>query len=249
MAEAKETSLLFSLEGLMQEEQRRIVDERAERERGAAAERARRIEEAERARLAQEQRQLDERRQQQEAERAAREQAARLEAIRQAELERARLEAEARARLELAARKQEHESRLAALHAGSRSRLWRTVALVSSAVALVALMALVWLYVNSITPIQRELVLARAELAAQGERHTRELSDVSRRSSQHRERLLAELDQLRRELAAHERPSAPRRHSAPATPRRAAPPGGPKPPPRRTCTDDGDPLNGCLPRK
>lgn len=113
--EQKESSVLFSLKGLMNLEEDRIRQEEDEKRKAVqlaadaklAAER--RTREAEEARLlAQEERR--------------REEAARLEAIRHAEVERARLDAENAARMDAMRQQQEHERHIATIKAKGKSK-------------------------------------------------------------------------------------------------------------------------------
>src|SRR6187551_1052642 len=99
MDELRESSLLFSLEGLLETERERVQREAREAQRRRDDEMARVAEQASRRRLAQEQeREARERRQALEQERERLE-AERMEAMKRAAVERARIEAEGRMRL------------------------------------------------------------------------------------------------------------------------------------------------------
>lgn len=245
MTEKTDSSLSFSLEGLESLERDRASKERQEREaralrqeeaRARAAERARRAEQARAAAEAERLRQEEEKR---------RTELARVEAYRNAEVERVRAEVEARTRIE-----RERAAQLRALELEkaralfARSR-YRAV-LVASTFALVSLGALsVWLSTKlhgiESTRIEPE---AQSTIDREGcERAVRNL-DMTRH----------EADQLRKALdaarsgAVNEYPSASGRPVARPSPRRSGRK-TPRTPVSASCTDDGDPMNGCLPAK
>lgn len=115
MAEEKESSVLFSLNELMNLEEERIEKEEANR---AAAEQAEQHarEAAERAaRDAEEQRLREEEERRRQEELRRREEEARVAAIKQGEIEKQRTEAEHRAKMEALSAQQAHEQQLASL--------------------------------------------------------------------------------------------------------------------------------------
>ncbi len=111
----QESSVLFSLNELMNMEQERIQKESDAKRASEEAAVAARMEEERRAREEEERRLREAAEQQRMTEARSREEAARLEAIRQAELEKARLDAENRARMEQLSRQQDHERQLHSL--------------------------------------------------------------------------------------------------------------------------------------
>jgi colicin import membrane protein len=249
MAEHRETSLIFSLEGLLQRERERIHEEEAQHrerlreahERQVNAEREAR-EDEERRRAEQEQRFREERLR-------AREEAARVEALRHAELERARVDAQARARLEVMAQQQEHERRMADIRKDVVQRRSRLIALTSSALAAALAFGAAALWFGKIAPEGAALQRAYDDLVAAERRRADETRRLVARAEQRRVELLDELERTTNRLHDVEgelergderRPPTTRRR--PANP--VQPPG--RPAPREECKDDGDPLNGCL---
>src|SRR4029079_12230840 len=127
MTEMRESSVLFSLNQLMNLEQQRLREEedaarrKAEAEAAARSNAERRLREEQQARIVAE----ENRRRAEEVQR--REQAARLEAIRLAELERVRIDAERQERLAMMEQAQDHERKVAALTQDrQKKRLTRT---------------------------------------------------------------------------------------------------------------------------
>ncbi len=111
----QESSVLFSLNELMNMEQERIKKESDAKRATEEAALAARMEDERRAREEEERRLRDAAEQQRMTDVRGREEAARLEAIRHAELEKARLDAENRARMEQMSRQQDHERQLHSL--------------------------------------------------------------------------------------------------------------------------------------
>ncbi len=243
MKDKRDSSLSFSLAELESLEQERRSREQREREARASRHREAQARAAERARREQEARAAAEAERQREDEERRRMELARAEALQKAEVERIRAEVEARTRVEReqAARLHEIElEKVRALTAQSRQR----VKLGASAFAIVSLGVFsAWLGARL-----REFDAARDEAEARStmdrdavERSAREL-DTSRR----------ETELLRRALDAARSGGA----SEPAATSSSGVAGpGPsriKGRPARTpatvskCTNDGDPMNGCL---
>jgi hypothetical protein len=240
MVEAKESSVLFSLQELMSLEEARRQGEmrsvalRAEQVALAAAAEERRRREADEARSREE-----EAKSRAEAQKS-REQAAHLLAIREAEVERARREADSIARIEELRLRQEHERQLAAIHLdGRRRHAWRAV-LVANVVVVGAL---------SLGAIHEV-------------RHARDAEAALGRERQDARGQRGEIDRLRGEMTlrdqqAHDRPvpsSFPDPNPPPGATKPSPPPRRPAPsPPTRPapatheCTNRWDPLCAQLP--
>jgi len=127
MSEQKESSVLFSLQELMNLEQDRIQSEEAEKAQKIQAAETARIEAERSARDAEEQRIRAEAERRRLDEQRSREEAAKLEAIRVAEVEKARVEAEQRARLEAMAAQQHHERSMAAIQTDASKKKLRNM--------------------------------------------------------------------------------------------------------------------------
>lgn len=126
MVETRESSVLFSLNQLMNLEQQRIREEEDAARRRAELEATVRIEAARRAREEQQARLHAEENRRRDEEAQRREMEARLEAIRMAEIERVRIDAEKKERLALLEQANDHERKLAALtHDKQKKRLKR----------------------------------------------------------------------------------------------------------------------------
>jgi hypothetical protein len=249
LAELRDSSLLFSLESLMQEERSRVDAERAqkeERERVVAAERQSRV------RLREQEDALREARERDrlvEEERRAREEEARLEGIRTAEIERVRSEAARRAAHESQMMQRKHELELAAIRRAASARVTRTALAGTSVVAFVACTALAW----------RELGVHPERIATMSREHATALGGERARAAQAQGEL-EKSEARRRELESELRARPVAAPPAPTPPAvapstrwgrgpteqrdgRARPkPGKPGAP----CVDDGDPMNPCL---
>lgn len=157
MGELRESSLLFSLQSLLNHEKERVVEEAAERlarEREAERQRAQRLREAERAET--ERKLADERKRCEEEERA-RTEAARLEALRLAEVERIRNLAELRAEQDRDERVREHERKLAAIGAGAANGRARWSLVLAGLLAFAGVAALASLYFGKLKPLYERL--------------------------------------------------------------------------------------------
>jgi colicin import membrane protein len=145
MAEQRESSMLFSLRGLMDVEQQRIDLEADARRRALEEIRMAREEDALR-------------------ERARRERSDHVERIRLGVIERARLQAEATARLELVEQRHAHERQLSALRDELRRRRERQLTLASLLFAVASSAAGVGLYFGKVRPEAERLQIAYDEL-------------------------------------------------------------------------------------
>lgn len=245
MDELRESSLLFSLESLLETERERVQREAREAQRKREDELARVAELAERRRLAaQQEREARERRQALEQERERLDQE-RLEAMKRAVVERARVEAEGNARLVEAEQARKHELSLAELRGRHDAARYRTLTWLSAGALVLSWGGALLAYFGLVEPAHaareqhlQTLIAADAELAKTSERAL-----SLERSKNHA--LQARVEQLS--------------HAAPAT--LATPPALPKPPvsvnggggtkppvvvPPRECIDNGDPLNAQL---
>jgi hypothetical protein len=244
MDELRESSLLFSLEGLLETERERVAREAREAQKRRDEEMIRIAEQASRRRLAQEQeREARERRQVLEQERE-RFEAERIEAMKRATIERARIEAEAQMRLVEAEQARRHELSLSQLREAERSLRYRTLTWLSSAAAVASVIASTSAYFGYVKPAHaRDEMQLKSIISTTSERSKtteRELAAERRKNEALREQL--------RQLEA--RPTAP----APA-PAKPATTGPIKPPvgggngggmTLQACPDDGDPLRACL---
>ena len=243
MGQARESSLLFSLQSLLEVERERIDRDRAEQEqRLVEAQRRRELaerqaREAEQARLEQEHQREVER------QRLAREEAARLEAIRLAELERVRLEAQHRSQLELATRRQEHEQRLAALELGSGKRRARISLILAAAAAIVGA-AGVAVFIKHLDAKNKELAEQQERLIADGSKTAAEAKALLEKRKQRTAELEREGDELRRLLDAKPKPAV-----APAAVQQQPRPVRPTTPESSKACDPDDPMAGCLPSR
>jgi hypothetical protein len=245
MDELRESSLLFSLESLLETERERVQREAREAERKREDELARVAEMAERRRLAaQQEREARERRQALEQERERMDQE-RLEAMKRAVVERARIEAEGNARLVEAEQARKHELSLADLRGRHHAAGYRALTWLSSGALVLSWGGALFAYFGLVEPAhaRREqrlqtLIAADADLAKASERAL----SLERSENQ---ALRARVDEL-------SRVSPPPVATSPSLPR---PPvtghggGGTKPPvvvPPRECVDNGDPLNAQL---
>lgn len=246
MAESRETSVLFSLKGLLELEDERVRAEarrRCEQVEREAAERdaaALAVREAERARIVAVERAAALQRLAMEEERQ------RGEAARLAAVERARIEAEATARVALLERQQAHERTLREIAASGAGRQTRLVLLGSNA-AWAALLAIAGAgYLSVLRPAEARQRAALAGLL-QAETERAETSDRLARDAEVRARSLRErVTELEREraaapLVAPAAPSRGRDRPSPATG------GGPPPPSPPECrSESGDPLDFSL---
>lgn len=163
MGEARDSSVLFSLNQLMGMEEDRLQEEERARQKRQEAEATQRAVEEQR-RLLEEQKRISaesERRRQEESRR--REEEARLEALRQATVERARVEAEQRARIEAMTLAQEHERRLASLAEDASKKKMKRAVVVASVLTFTVVAGSLGFYFGKLLP---EAEQAKAEQAA-----------------------------------------------------------------------------------
>lgn len=245
MDELRESSLLFSIEGLLETERERVQREAREAERRREEELKRVADAAERRRLAQErEREARGRREtlQRERERLEEE---RLEAMKRATVERARIEAEARVRLVEAEEQRKHELLLAKLNSEQQTARYRAVSWLSGGSCLLVVLGAFVGYFGWVRPAQ-----------AGGAQRFQALSAESRLRAQKSEQALQveraqsrALSERVRELEARTAAVAPlspvRVKSPPPAPAGAGGSrgvGGK----RDRCGDSGDPLDDCL---
>jgi hypothetical protein len=248
MGLGRDDSLLFSLKNLERMQSDRLERERsAERARRAAEEVARieaerREEERSRfeERLAQERVARDAERARLETDRAA--------AMREALLTRARAEVHARSTLEASEATRAHERELEQIRRVHSKRVFTSWVLVLGvALLLVTSVAVV---MAARAREMRELVDERSRMVALS-REAREHSSTLLETAEGRvQRLTREIEALRSRVPDDVLQGAP---ATPAAPKPSKRPPPPKAPPGTAassrCVDDGDPLDGCLPRR
>jgi hypothetical protein len=241
MDELRESSLLFSLEGLLETERERVQREAREAQQRRAEELKRVADAAERRRLAQEQeREARERREALQREREQLDQQ-RLEAMKRATVERARFEAEAGMRLVEAEQQRKHELSLAKLREEQQGLRYRTLSWLSSAALGLAVAGALAAYFGWIRPAH-----ARDEQRWRGllsESQLREqVAEQALRLERARNRTLSE---RLRSLEASPPVTPPPK--AEPTPIKNVPATHPATPAKRgRCRDTGDPLDDCL---
>jgi hypothetical protein len=243
MDELRESSLLFSLEGLLETERERVQREAREAQRRRDEEMIRVAEQASRRRLAQEQaRAAQERRQALERERERLEEE-RIDAMKRATVERARIETEAKMRLIEVDQTRKHELAMSQLREQQSASRYRTLTWLSSAGCALAVLGATASYFGYVQPAHAR---AQQQLQAIIDANS-ELAKTTQRAlvaEQGRNRALVE--RLER-LAAAPAVSLPPTAKPQASPSKP-PPGTPRhvqPPPHR-CRDTGDPLDGCI---
>jgi hypothetical protein len=248
MDELRESSLLFSLEGLMETERERVQREAREAQRRREEELIRVAEAGERRRVASlQERQARERRAAMESERERIEQE-RSEALRLATVERARLETESGLRLVEAERTRQHDLALAQIREAQGTARYRSLAWLSSGALLVAVASALLTYFGWIAPAH-----------ARSEQHLHSLlSESAERAKatefalgveQSKNRALgARVEQLEARLLAAQ--SAEQPISAVLKPVASGNPTSKRPPATGQrgpgCRDTGDPLDNCL---
>src|SRR6185369_5046386 len=152
MDELRESSLLFSLEGLMETERERVQREAREAQKRREDELTRVAEAAERRRVAaQQERQSRERRALMEQERERMEHE-RLEALRLATVERARIETESGLRLVEAERSRQHDLALAQIREAQGLARYRLLSWLSSGALLAAIASALVAYFGWLEP-------------------------------------------------------------------------------------------------
>lgn len=242
MDELRESSLLFSLEGLLETERERVQREQRELLERRENELRRTAEVAERRRQAEQQRREAEARRQALADERARLEQAQIDAVKQATIERARLEVEARVKLAEIEQRSQHELSLSRIREAQRGARYRAWSWLSSVGLLLVAVGSLALYAGFIVP-----------------RHAHELAHLQSLLSA--STIKSEL--VEQKLGAERRQSeklSERVHALEARPPEAQPdpktsPPTVRPEPKRTprtptapadCADDGDPLSPCL---
>lgn len=243
MDELRESSLLFSLESLLETERERVQRETREAQERREQELKRVAEVAERRRsAAQQERDARQRRQvlEQERERLDHE---RIEAMKQAAVERARIEAESRARLVEMDRARQHDLALSRLREHAGTARYRTLFWLSS----VGLVTTLGLGLVGVFGFERPAhAHAQARLRSFLSATETRLTATERVLSAERSKSEA-LEQRLKQL------QVASGGVAPSKPGKIEPQAGPRPPrvsalPKpKTCKDDGDPINGCVP--
>ncbi len=257
MDELRESSLLFSLEGLLETERERVQREAREAERRREEELRRVGALAERRRLAaQQEREARERRRALEEQRERLEQERR-DAMREATVERARLEAEAELRQVEVEQARRHELSLLRIREQERAARYQTLAWLTGGAGLLGLLGCAVAYFGFIAPAQarteqslRAIVESATGRASAAERAL----EVELRKNRELADELAAAPNVA-EVNAGRTPSPAPSSEGAAKPRRPAVvrPGA-VPPARqpqapassRACEDNGDPLNACL---
>ena len=245
MDELRESSLLFSLEGLLETERERVQREAREAQKRRDDEMIRVAEQASRRRLAQEQeREARERRLalEQERDRLAEE---RIDAMKRATVERARIETEGKMRLVEVEQTRKHELLLVQLREGQLTARYRTLTWLSSAALVLSLAGSLAAYFGYVQPAQaHELLQLRTTstgLAEQAKSAERALAAERAQNQTLSERVRA----LEARPAATPIVDAKPPQTGPGRPPPVTPPKPPKPP-HRICKDTGDPLDKCL---
>ena len=243
MDELRESSLLFSLEGLLETERERVQREAREAQKRRDDEMLRVAEQASRRRLAQAQeREARERRQALEQERERLEEE-RINAIQRATVERARIETEAEMRLVEVEHTRKHELLLVKLREGQLTARYRSLTWLSSAALVLSLTGALLTYFGYLQPAQarerqqlRNAVQANAERAATNERALAAERATNQTLSQR-------IRELEARLAAVASPDPKPLHPVGSRPPSVTPP---RHVPHGGCKDTGDPLDNCL---
>jgi hypothetical protein len=245
MDELRESSLLFSLEGLMETERDRVRREAREAERRREQEMVRVAEQASRRRLALEQEeQARARREALERERERLEEE-RIDAMKRAAVERARIEAEGQLRLVELEQARQHELSLSQLKERSRTARYRVLTWLSSGAFALALAGSASLYFGYLAPAS-----VRAEQRAQAlaDAHARVVEQAERalRAEQAKGAALGErvrqLEAATPALVAEPPPTTREPLRWPPHGKTPRVPAGTK----GGCKDTGDPLDNCI---
>lgn len=249
MDELRESSLLFSLEGLLETERERVQREAREAQRRRDEEMVRVAELASRRRLAAEQeREARERRVLLEQERERLEQE-RIDGMKRAAVERARIETEGKLRLVEVEHARKHELMLSQLREGQLTTRYRALTWLSSAAFALSVLGALVAYFGYVRPVQaqqaQQLQAALDSNAQHAKSHERALAAERGRNQALQERI--------QRLEAQPSAPAPAAAPAPAKPPQGPARGGGKGPSTGpatgnsgSCPDDGDPLRSCL---
>jgi hypothetical protein len=244
MDELRESSLLFSLESLLETERERVQREAREAQERREHELKRVAELAERRRLAtQQEREARERRQALEQERERLEQE-RIDAMKRATVERARIEAESNARIVELEQAQKHDLALSKLREHESSARYRALFWLSSAAFAVTLGLSLSGFFGFVRPAHaREQQNLQALVAATEARVTATERALSAERSKNQ--VLEERVKQLQAAAAQPKPAKPEPQAGPGRPLLHGP-GLIKEPIRKPCGRDGDPLDPCL---
>lgn len=247
MDELRESSLLFSLEGLLETERERVQREAREAERRREDELSRVAALAERRRIAaQQEREARERREVLERERQRLDQE-RIDAMKRATVERARIETEAELRLVEVEQARRHELELVKIRERENAARYRTLSWISGGAFALSLLGWSVAYFGFISPAQaqseqqlRALVATNTERADAAVRAL----DAERKHS----RELTEALGARPPEAAAPSEAKPAKPATPIQPGKGGhgPVTGDVKGPTIDCVDNGDPLNSCL---
>lgn len=244
MDELRESSLLFSLESLLETERERVQREAREAQERREQELARVVELAERRRVAtQQEREARERRQLLEQERERLEQE-RIDAMKLATVERARIEAESHARIVELEQAQKHGLALSRLREQESTVRYRTLFWLSSGALLVTLGLSLTAFLGLVRPAHAREQQNLKDLVAATEARvsaTERALSAERSKSQALEEHVKQLQSA----AATPKASAPKPQTVPSRPAQHGPGRVEEPP----CKDTGDPLNPCLRRR
>jgi hypothetical protein len=243
MDELRESSLLFSLESLLETERERVQREAREAQERREQELKRVAELAERRRVAtQQEREARERRQLLERDRERLEQE-RIEAMKTATVERARIEAESHARIVELEQAQKHDLAMSRLREQASTVRYRTLFWLSSGALALALGLSLAGYFGFAQPAHARAEHNLRELVAVTETRVA-ATELALSAERSKSQALEERVQALQAAAVAQGGEPPSRlgTSRPA-------PNGPsiiKEPPRKPCKDNGDPLNPCL---
>jgi hypothetical protein len=243
MDELRESSLLFSIEGLLETERERVQREAREAERRREEELKRVADAAERRRSA-----LG-RENEARARRAAIEQARakleeeRLESMRRATVEGARVEAEGRLRLIEAEERRKHELSLAKLRGDARVARYQAFAWISCGSVLVVLMAVLATYLAWVRPARAQDAQRLQTLQAEARLRQQADEQALRRERSEKRTLLERVRELEAPPPIAVAPSASAVRKPPALPSAPAPGGRVN---KVRCRETGDPLDDCL---
>jgi colicin import membrane protein len=242
MDELRESSLLFSLEGLLETERERVQREAREAQKRRDEEMIRVAEQASRLRLAtQQEREARERREALEQERARLEQE-RIDAMKNASVERARIEAEGQLRLIELEQVRKHDLALSQLRERQLAARYRTLTWLSSTAFALSVAGGLTVYLGWIRPAEaRQLQHLQGIIDSETEQAKASQRALTSERSLNRA-LSARVEQLQAELAVAPN-VAPEPKLRPAPSR---PPGGIRPPRPKHCVDNGDPIDGCI---
>jgi len=249
MDELRESSLLFSLEGLLETERERVLREAREAQKRRDDEMIRVAELASRRRLAQEQeREARAHRQALEQERERLEEE-RIDAMKRATVERVRIETEAKMRLVELEQTRKHELSLVQLREGQLTTRYRTLTGLCAGALVLSLTGALVGFFGYVRPAHaRELQRLRTTI----DRTTEQTKSIERARAAERAQSQALRDRVREleaRSAAVASPDAKPTHIGSGRPPLVTPPKPLKPlkPPHGGCKDTGDPLEKCLP--